>query len=328
MRVMERIDQLVLMAPGGLQHVVSLGQSPLSVGRAPTNDLVLSNGHVSWNHLLLWVDAEGAWVKDLGSSNGTFVNDARSTGPTKLRTGDTLRVGTEFELKVGLREVTRREDRPRAYVVEAPELGVRVPIRSDRIRIGFAANCHLKVESLPPNAATLMVFDGGELSLGMNEEDHPIELGEVFIVGGLSLKVVEVDPTRAPTISPSSTHYGYHLTAAIDGPTGPEATLRDLRGGASHHVVAGNRAILLYLLGRQIVADTEAGLAEGERGWCSDEDIKLGVWGRSKSQGNPGGLHVLVHRLRKELEDAGLDAWCIEKRRRFIRIRVERVEIT
>ena len=181
MGVMERIDQLVLMAPGGLQHVVSLGQSPLSVGRAPTNDLVLSNGHVSWNHLLLWVDGEGAWVKDLGSSNGTFVNDARSTGPTKLRTGDTLRVGTEFELKVGLREVTRREDRPRAYVVEAPELGVRVPIRSDRI--GSAANCHLKVESLPPNAATLMVFDGGELSLGMNEEDHPIELGEAQHLG-------------------------------------------------------------------------------------------------------------------------------------------------
>ncbi|MBZ0213552.1 MAG: FHA domain-containing protein, partial [Nitrospirae bacterium] len=36
----------------------------------------------------------GAWiVKDLGSTNGTFVNGAKAAGPTRLNPGDTLILG-------------------------------------------------------------------------------------------------------------------------------------------------------------------------------------------------------------------------------------------
>ncbi len=49
----------------------------LSVGRGSDNDIVLGSKAVSRNHALLSVLNAELYVKDLDSSNGTFVNDAR-----------------------------------------------------------------------------------------------------------------------------------------------------------------------------------------------------------------------------------------------------------
>jgi len=38
-------------------------------------------------------DGTGFTVRDLGSANGTFVNDVRIGGETRLRHGDRVRVG-------------------------------------------------------------------------------------------------------------------------------------------------------------------------------------------------------------------------------------------
>jgi pSer/pThr/pTyr-binding forkhead associated (FHA) protein len=39
------------------------------------------------------VDGGRWWLEDLGSTNGTFVNDARVTGRAPLRNGDVIQVG-------------------------------------------------------------------------------------------------------------------------------------------------------------------------------------------------------------------------------------------
>ncbi len=49
----------------------------LSVGRGSDNDVVLGSKAISRNHALLSVLNTELYVKDLGSSNGTFVNDER-----------------------------------------------------------------------------------------------------------------------------------------------------------------------------------------------------------------------------------------------------------
>ncbi|ALF60079.1 FHA domain-containing protein [Psychrobacter urativorans] len=49
----------------------------LSVGRGNDNDVVLGSKQVSRNHALLSVLNGKLYVKDLGSSNGTFINDDR-----------------------------------------------------------------------------------------------------------------------------------------------------------------------------------------------------------------------------------------------------------
>ena len=63
------------------------------IGRGEECQLRLASADVSKMHCLLRVTPDGMTVRDLGSRNGTFVNDAPATLETPLRPGDRLRVG-------------------------------------------------------------------------------------------------------------------------------------------------------------------------------------------------------------------------------------------
>ena len=52
-------------------------QQGLRIGRAPENDVVLPDANVSRQHLVLWTTPRGAFLRDLGSQNGTFINGRR-----------------------------------------------------------------------------------------------------------------------------------------------------------------------------------------------------------------------------------------------------------
>jgi diguanylate cyclase (GGDEF)-like protein len=71
-------------------------------GREADADLVLSRNSVSRRHAQLAREASGSWsVEDLGSTNGTFVNEVRIEHQS-LRDGDQLRIGDAiFKFLVG-----------------------------------------------------------------------------------------------------------------------------------------------------------------------------------------------------------------------------------
>ncbi len=58
-----------------------------------TADLVLDDPGVSGRHARVLPDHGAVLVEDLGSSNGTYVNGQRISGPVELAVGDELRVG-------------------------------------------------------------------------------------------------------------------------------------------------------------------------------------------------------------------------------------------
>ena len=62
------------------------------VGRDEDCDLRIGSALVSRKHCVLQNTPEGILVTDLGSQNGTYVNDIPITGPTILREGDILRI--------------------------------------------------------------------------------------------------------------------------------------------------------------------------------------------------------------------------------------------
>jgi VWFA-related protein len=65
----------------------------VNIGRAKDNQLVLDDATISRHHA--WIKAEGEefLVFDVGSANGTFVNDEKVQEPRRLNSGDTVRFG-------------------------------------------------------------------------------------------------------------------------------------------------------------------------------------------------------------------------------------------
>lgn len=75
-------------------RLVVLDGDRTTVGSAPSNDVVVgSDRSVSRLHAVFERYEPGWCVRDLGSSNGTFVNGARLTGERVLRPSDEIRVG-------------------------------------------------------------------------------------------------------------------------------------------------------------------------------------------------------------------------------------------
>ncbi|HEY0981154.1 FHA domain-containing protein, partial [Schlesneria sp.] len=70
-----------------------LPSKQMVVGRDDDCDLRIGSALVSRKHCVLKNTPEGILVTDLGSQNGTLVNDAPIKGPTLLREGDVLRIG-------------------------------------------------------------------------------------------------------------------------------------------------------------------------------------------------------------------------------------------
>jgi hypothetical protein len=63
------------------------------VGRSPECAVCLDDGLVSRRHAAIRTRGDRWWIEDLGSRNGTWVNDHRLTTPVELARGDRLRFG-------------------------------------------------------------------------------------------------------------------------------------------------------------------------------------------------------------------------------------------
>jgi pSer/pThr/pTyr-binding forkhead associated (FHA) protein len=74
-----------------------LGEGTHIIGRQPINDIPIADPYVSGKHAQLEISPEGVAITDLGSSNGTFVNDARlpANVRTALSENDTIRIGSK-----------------------------------------------------------------------------------------------------------------------------------------------------------------------------------------------------------------------------------------
>jgi pSer/pThr/pTyr-binding forkhead associated (FHA) protein len=63
------------------------------VGRAPDNDVVISDAYVSRRQCAILVHAgDGCELHDVASKNGTFLNGQKLDGPTLLHDGDEIRM--------------------------------------------------------------------------------------------------------------------------------------------------------------------------------------------------------------------------------------------
>jgi FHA domain-containing protein len=79
---------------------ITLGDQPILIGRADDSTLVLTDDFASSRHARL-TNRGGQWyVEDLGSTNGTYLDQQRVQGPLLVNPGVPIRIGqTALELR-------------------------------------------------------------------------------------------------------------------------------------------------------------------------------------------------------------------------------------
>ncbi|MEM8864995.1 MAG: FHA domain-containing protein, partial [Planctomycetota bacterium] len=81
---------------------VVVDNTPFSVGRGADQSLTIPSPTVSGKHAQLLLD-DGLWVRDLGSTNGTFVNGVRIHDICRLNHGDLVQFA-QIVFRVGCDE--------------------------------------------------------------------------------------------------------------------------------------------------------------------------------------------------------------------------------
>jgi pSer/pThr/pTyr-binding forkhead associated (FHA) protein len=92
------MPKLSLMFDNKIVKEVPVGSRPVTIGRAPDNDIPVDNLAVSNYHAKVYYEAGRMVVEDLASLNGTFVNDLRIERAT-LHDGDNIHIG-KHKIKV------------------------------------------------------------------------------------------------------------------------------------------------------------------------------------------------------------------------------------
>ena len=82
-----------LTPDGAPDNVYPLLDPSYTLGRAPDNNIAISDGSVSSHHARIVRTAEGFVIEDLQSRNGTFVNGEQVTAQRLLADGDLIRLG-------------------------------------------------------------------------------------------------------------------------------------------------------------------------------------------------------------------------------------------
>ena len=99
-RVRRHPRELVIHHTAGKPQVVSLNGDAVTLGRSTVASVVVDDMYVSDEHVQVRPGDHGWVVRDLGSTNGTFLNGAKVTQPTPLAAGDHLRIGkTRIEVR-------------------------------------------------------------------------------------------------------------------------------------------------------------------------------------------------------------------------------------
>jgi phosphoserine phosphatase RsbU/P len=87
--------QIQIRRPGAEPETVRLAPAtPCTLGRSPGNSVVLSDASISRNHAEIFFRDGTYWIQDLGSKNGTKIGPKRIEGPSPLKAGDKLQLGS------------------------------------------------------------------------------------------------------------------------------------------------------------------------------------------------------------------------------------------
>src|SRR3989475_4258868 len=162
---MSSTPQLYWVGPDRQENLLPLVASEILIGRKGDADVVLNNQHVSRHHAKLVKTPDGYFLQDLGSTHGTFVNEARIEQHV-LRHGDRISLGKEridLHYIVGDAKPSRQgqSDTTKIFERSLIDLGVVLPSEvSDLEKISCILDFQYQWETLfTPEAAFQKILE-------------------------------------------------------------------------------------------------------------------------------------------------------------------------
>ncbi len=138
----------------------------------------------------------------------------------------------------------------------------------------------------------------------------------------LVLVRIAVDAPPAPAITPTA-HAGPRTwSVRIDGATArPSAVVLHTASQTELRFRPSHAATVLMMLAERATEATHG------TGWLSDDDLRVGLWGRRGLTGDPNNLNVVLYRLRSRLRSKGIDDILVDKEAHRCRLLDARVDL-
>lgn len=88
--------QLTMRSGPNPGTVYALDSDQIGIGRDSTNEIPVNDAEVSRRHARLTFQGGKYVLEDMGSTNGTFVNGQRLSGPRVLKSGEVISLGEQI----------------------------------------------------------------------------------------------------------------------------------------------------------------------------------------------------------------------------------------
>ncbi|MDA8390521.1 MAG: FHA domain-containing protein [Gammaproteobacteria bacterium] len=173
---------------------INLPQGDLSIGRRVTHGLVLEDSSVSADHATIFTVGQDSFLKDLNSTNGTFINNRR-VNKHHLKHGDTIVIGKHIIVYGHDTAVEKAADGPQAaveaalFVLTGPNSGRRIDLKTPITHLGKTGRPAALLSRIG-DRFTLMPEEGAGEVLRNNK---PVPAGGIALDSG---DLIEVGDTR------------------------------------------------------------------------------------------------------------------------------------
>lgn len=158
--------------------VITLNTKKFLVGRGDDCHMRPNNDLISRHHCIFTCDDYSVRLRDLGSTNGTFVNNEQLRGQKVLETGDVVRIGKlEFEVVVREQIQSTGEQTPEEVApVELPDGSAVIDNSSDETLAGSETLHEIPVSPPPqPVADETGVIAGAETQFVQPPQQVPMQ---------------------------------------------------------------------------------------------------------------------------------------------------------
>lgn len=149
--------KLIIKLSNEVVDHIDLRQGDMKIGRKPGCEILLDNLAVSGEHANVFTIGDDSFIQDLGSTNGTFINNKR-VAKHHLRNGDTVVIGqhTLLYLQESARAVEHASDEFAKTVVISPM----APSAAQSTKPAAAPANDTPVKANDQPAAALFVLNG------------------------------------------------------------------------------------------------------------------------------------------------------------------------